>query len=579
MRFSDRVWRVAPPVTADLVARFPELPPLLVQLLANRGLTDQAAVDEFRNPDWGQDIHDPFAFRDMRRAVERLARALEQKEKIAIYGDYDADGVTAAALLTQTFRVLGQEPVVYLPDRQTEGYGLHTAALERLARDGAKVLVTVDCGSSNLTEIAEAAKLGLDVIVTDHHAEPPERPKPFALLNPSFTDETYPFRSLSAGGVAYKLAQALLTHVEYGTALERPAVPAGWEKWLLDYVALSTVADMVPLVGENRTLVRYGLTVLSKSRHPGVRALLKAARVNPAQVSEDDVAFVLAPRINAAGRMHHASAAFRLLVTEDATEAERLAGELTKTNIERQRRTAQVFEACREQIGERPAQPAVFAGDPAWPAGLLGLVAGKLVQHYGVPAVVYGGLNGQLVASGRSVPGLDIMAVLAATRPFLAKAGGHAQACGFTLTESEVRPAFEQAFADSITQQLAGARPTPLLEIDALWPVERVDWSTVDLLESLRPFGVGNRRPRFVAQDVEIVSLERVGGEQKHLKLVVTGGDGVMRKMIGFTFGHHGAALKPGERLNVVYEVGARTWNGNREIELKMIDAKHTHES
>lgn len=588
MRFTDRTWltpgaawHVAPPTPDDVLARFPELSPLLVQLLTNRGLTDPQTVGSFLHPHWAQDLHDPFALRDMRRAVERLARALEKGQRMVIYGDYDADGVSAAAVLFQTLRALGAAPEVYLPDRQTEGYGLHTDAIERLAQAGAKVLVTVDCGTANVAEVARAAQLGIDVIITDHHAEPAERPQPFAFLNPTFREETYPFRHLSAGGVAFKLAQALLAHVDYGGALDRSRLPDGWEKWLLDYVTLSTVADMVPLLGENRMLVRYGLTVLQKSRHLGLRALARSARVDLSTATEDDIAFVFAPRINAAGRMRHASAAFRLLVTDDQTEADRLAEELTRTNVERQRCTAEVYELCLKQIGSPPTTGGVvFAGDSSWPAGLLGLVAGKLVHHYGVPAIVYGGLNGQTVASGRSVPGVDIMAALALTRGFLTKSGGHAQACGFTLADVQRRASFEVAFAGAVEQQQSRTKPPAMagLAIDARLPIERADRSVVELIETLRPFGVGNKRPRFLAEGVEVVAIERVGGDQQHLKLTVAGGDRVVRKMIGFTFGRHGETLAVGERLDVVYELGVRTWNGNRELELKMIDARHSHE-
>ncbi len=578
MRFSNRQWQVAPSVPPERGAEFPELHPLLVQLLISRGVETQAAVDGFLNPDWTKDVPDPFLFSQMERVVERIIRAIEQREKMVIFGDYDADGVTASAVLAETFKALGARWEVYLPDRQGEGYGLNTRAIEEIAKGGAKLIITVDCGSSNVAEIVRANELGLDVIVTDHHHESPQRPPAYAILNAWFAGETYPFRDLSAGGVAFKVVQALLARTDSGARFGRP-LPEGWEKWLLDFVAISTVADMVPLQGENRTLVRYGLLVLRKSRHLGVRELVRASRLQLGALSADDIAYILGPRINAAGRLHHASTAFDLLMTEDAATAAALSQTLNQTNSDRQRLTSEVYHACVTQLGPQPTTPVLFAGDPDWPAGILGLVAGKLVQRYGKPAIVYGSINGDTVASGRSLPALNIIETLDEVRSFLGRYGGHSQACGFTLTSPDVRPAFEAALTEAVDRRLAGIASGPVLEIDARLPIEQVDWPLTETLLQLEPYGIGNRKPRFLAEEVEIISIDRVGGDAQHLKLAVMDGDHVVRKMIGFSFGEHGEGLTVGERLDVVYEAGVHTWNGNREIELKMIDAKHTHES
>lgn len=577
MRFSNRQWQVAPSIPAATLAEFPELHPLLVQLLLGRGVTTQAAIDEFLGPDWGRDIHDPFRFRAMTEVVERLIRAIRKREKIVIYGDYDADGVTASAILAVTLRNFGANWEVYIPDRQTEGYGLNLTAVEEIARAGAKLILTVDCGSSNVAEVARARALGVDVIVTDHHHEPPKRPTPLAFLNPCFPDETYPFHSLSAGGVAFKLVQALLRQ----TRSDRGAgatFPEGWEKWLLDFVVISTIADMVPLVGENRTLVRYGLTVLRKSRRVGIQALLRSARLLSTAVNEDDVAYILAPRINAAGRLNHASTAFELLTTDDADAARRLSEELAQNNAERQRLTQSIYQACLEQIGATPDESIVFAGNPDWPAGILGLVAGKLVQRFSRPAVVFGAIKGETVGSGRSVPALNIIEALDEVKPHLTRYGGHSQACGFTLATPKNQASFEHDLRGTVAKRLAGKSLIPVLEIDSRLPIESVDWALIELLSQLEPYGVGNRKPRFLAENVEITAIERVGGDQQHLRLQVVDGDHVVRKMIGFSFGEHGEQLTVGETVDVVYEVGVRTWNGNREIELKMVDAKHSHE-
>ncbi|MBI3115465.1 MAG: single-stranded-DNA-specific exonuclease RecJ [Candidatus Kerfeldbacteria bacterium] len=577
MRFTNRQWQLAPPAPPDSAREFPELHPVLVGLVVRRGLTTQAAVDEFLHPDWSQDVHDPFRFREMERVVERLIAAVERKELIVVYGDYDADGVCASATLAETFRALGARWDVYIPYRHTEGYGLHLNAIEAIAKRGAKVIVTVDCGSSNVVEIARAAELGLDLIVTDHHHEPPERPQPYALINPWFTGETYPFQGLSAAGVAFKVVQALLQKTAYGRTFGRE-LPEGWEKWLLDLVTISTIADMVPLLGENRTLVSYGLTVLRKTRRLGLHALIRTARKQVERLTAEDVAFVIGPRINSAGRLNHASTAFRLLMSTEETEAAALSDDLTSTNTERQKLTKLVYDASRQQIGEQPAGPVVFAGDAAWSPGLLGLVAGKLVQHYGKPAFVFGSLNGETVASGRSIESLNIIETLAEVRSLLSRYGGHEQACGFTLKSRAGRTAFERQVSRVVARRLKGIDARPSLVIDAVLAIEDVTWELVERLEVLEPYGVGNRKPRFLARGVVVTAIERVGGDLQHLKLAVTGGDHIVRKMIGFTFGEHGERLTVGDTIDVVYEVGVHEWNGNREIELKMIDARHSHE-
>lgn len=577
MRFSNRHWVVAPPVPASVLAEFPELHPLLVQLLVQRGVQNQTAIDEFLHPDWTAHVHDPFLFRNMDKAVSRLIDALRAGELIAIYGDYDADGVSASAVLAETFKVLGGRWEVYIPDRLSEGYGMNLAAVESIAKRGAKVLITVDCGSSNVSEVARARELGLDVIITDHHHEPREVPAAFAVINPSFSDAGYPFQSLSAGGVAFKVVQALLQRTHSGADLGKP-LPEGWEKWLLDFVTISTIADMVPLVGENRTLVSYGLTVLRKTRHVGVRELVMSSRLNLSAVSASDIAFILGPRVNAAGRLNHASGAFNLLMAETTEDARTLAQALGRTNTDRQRLTLEVYKACLEQIGEQPAGPIIFAGDPEWSPGILGLVAGRLVQHYGKPAIVYGSIGEEVVGSGRSVPALNIIESLDEVRDALVRYGGHGQACGFTLKSRGGRAAFEKTLTAVIEKRLAGKSARLELAVDAQLPIESVDWPLLETLQSLEPHGIGNPKPRFLAEGVEIVSIERVGGDQQHLRLSVVDGDHIVRKMIGFSFGTHGDGLTVGETIDVIYEAGVHTWNGNREIELKMVDAKHSHE-
>jgi single-stranded-DNA-specific exonuclease len=308
----ERKWEVASKIDDEIKARFPEIAPTVLQLLWNRGLRTQAAIDEFLNPDYGRDLHDPFLFRDMSKACERLGRACREREKIAVHGDYDADGVCAAAIAVTTLRALGAEAGVFLPHREIDGYGLNRRTVERLAAEGVKVIVTCDCGIANAAEVALAREKGMDVIITDHHALPAELPGAFATIHPQVPGETYPRDGLAGGGVAWKLAQALVRRAARGGV----ALPPGFEKWLLDLVAISSVADLVPLLGETRTLVKYGLVVLGKTRRVGLRELMLAAGVyaedgRPRRaIDSATIGFQIAPRLNAAGRLDHANAAF-----------------------------------------------------------------------------------------------------------------------------------------------------------------------------------------------------------------------------------------------------------------------------
>jgi single-stranded DNA-specific DHH superfamily exonuclease len=383
----SKKWQIAQEVSKDFQDRFPEINPLVLQMLYNRGLKTQDEIDEFLNPDYGQDLHDPFLFRDMKKAVKLIFKALEKGERIVVHGDYDADGVTSACLLVLTLREIEHRKTqtentekyridVYIPHRAMEGYGLNRQSVEQIAKKGTKLIITVDSGISNFEEIELANKLGMDVIITDHHHEPPKLPKAFAIINPQIAKEKYPFKDLAGVGVAFKLAQALLSaNSQQSTVNNNQA----FEKWLLDLVAVGTVADVMPLLGENRTLVKYGLIVLNKTRRIGLQELIKVSGLksttnfqplsNPQSpipnLSAWNIGFQLGPRINAAGRLDHANKAYQLLITEDRGEAKKIAEELNETNQGRQEMVKRIVEEVKIQIGEvTPDQKILFAMDP-----------------------------------------------------------------------------------------------------------------------------------------------------------------------------------------------------------------------
>lgn len=592
-------WLVATPPPAEFFAEHPELPAIMAQLVWNRGLKTQTAIDEFLNPDYGRDVPDPFLFRDMPAAVELIFDCLATDKKIVVHGDYDADGVDAAALLVLTLKKLGGGRIeVFIPHRETDGYGLNRRTVEHLHANGAALIITCDCGISNAAEVERARELGLKVIITDHHAMPLTLPAADAILHPLVPGETYPDKTLSGGGVAFKLAQALLKkHRSTHTALPDGQSHEAFEKWLLDLVAISSVADMVPLRGETRTLVRYGLTVLGKTRNPGLRQLLKQAglmdeRGAPKRgpFTTQTIAFQIAPRLNAAGRMNHANVAFKLLVAEDDATARALAAELDQNNTDRQKLTDKLMLAARYQAvaaGQETEPLIVVVGDN-WPIGILGILASRLKDEFSRPTVVLSRRGNDLTGSGRSVPGFNLIENLKALSEWFSKFGGHPMAAGFTLRQPAAGISPEQLVNDFTSvmrarakSALAGAPTAPEFAIEAIVDLDDVDWKLYDRLQKFEPFGVGNEEPAYAAYGVTVLGVEAVGSDRQHLRLLVKHRSHVVRKTIAFGFGdplRHPAdwkgTLQSGDKLDLAFTVGVNEWNGNRELQLQIKDLK-----
>ncbi|MEE8389195.1 MAG: single-stranded-DNA-specific exonuclease RecJ, partial [Anaerolineae bacterium] len=430
MPSSTKHWQITPPVPPSHIARFPHLHPITVQVLYNRGITDPAGVTAFF--DGESDTANPFDLEGMATAVTRLRQALRGGETMAVYGDFDADGVTATALLVQTLRALGGDVRPYIPHRVDEGYGLHKQALTQLARDGVRVIVTVDCGVRALEEIAHANQVGLDVIVTDHHSVDTELPKAVAVIDPKRPDSDYPFHELAGVGVAFKLAQALLRS-HHQTPVTTQTVRLE-EDDLLDLVALGTVADMVPLLGENRTLVHKGLERINHMERPGIEALCRQSGLKNGQINATSIGYTLGPRLNAAGRMGHAKTAYQLLETQYPGEAERLAQVLDRLNRERRQLTLETQERARQlALTTADEAPLLFAAAPDFQAGIVGLVASRLVDEFYYPAVIVEIGKEFSRGSARSIPEFHITRALDQCTDVLIRHGGHAAAAGFTV--------------------------------------------------------------------------------------------------------------------------------------------------
>lgn len=561
-------WQLKQMPHGAVLPALPEYPPLIAKLLALRGLTEEQAIHDYLNPNYSN-LYDPFIFKDMRKACERIWQAIEEKQRIVIYADYDADAITASSVMTLGLQKLGASVECYIPDRFTEGYGMNLEAIKKIKDDGAGLLITVDCGTNSVAEAELCRELDLDLIITDHHEITGDLPKAFALINPKNAEDSYPFKYLTGVGVAFKAIQGIFSYKDKIEKIGGLQVPEGWEKWLLDLVSIGTVADLQSLTSENRIMVHYGLQVLAKTRWPGLRALLDAANYKPGKFTTHTLGFVIAPRINAAGRIKHADVAYKLLISENSLEAQNYALELDGLNLHRQNLTEQILSEAREQILLVSDKKVLLAAGRDWPKGVVGLVAGKLAEEFGRPVLVLD--KGEVYATGsaRSHPYFDIVKALAYSKDLLEKYGGHTQAAGFTLQSSNIDALYQKLleFAETQVPEDTG----PVLEIDAEMGSMDFNWETYELIEKLEPFGFGNPRPKFLGRNMQVIECRAVGATQQHLKLRALW-DGKVVDAIAFRQGFLSAKLTPGSNFHAVFEMEANEWNGHKDLQMKIVD-------
>lgn len=562
-----RPWTTPPPLTAPPFA-VTGVPPILVSLLQRRGWITADAIADFLHPRYER-LADPMLYRQMGEAVRMIADAVKQQTQITVYGDYDVDGITATAIMVETLTALGANVNWYLPERQSEGYGLNVAAVRRLHAAGTRLLITVDCGTTNVEEIRWAKDHEMTVLVFDHHHEPAILPPADAIINPVFQDETYPDRGQSSGGVAFTAARALTAAIPARQTGKK--LPAGWEKWLLDIAAISTVADMVPLTGENRILATFGLKVLRKTRRPGLRALMDVIGTDISQADEYTIGYQIAPRLNAAGRLAHASVALHVLLTKNRQEATRLAGELDRINRERQQLTELATTEALEQVRAQGEQSAYVAFAAHWAPGILGLVAGRLTEHVGRPVVVMTEQGDDIVGSGRSISTVDIMGVFDQGAEHFRRYGGHPGACGFTLITKEQRVLFHEWFQSAAQAHIAPVQQQLPLTLDAEIRLADITNELLEGLERCAPYGTGNGRFRWLLKPVTIERLNTAGAKQQHLRCELQ--DGQRRaKAIAFRGAGRLNDVREGQAMACVVELSWNTWNGQREPQISILD-------
>ncbi len=550
-----------------LLAREARVTPLQARLLFNRGLKDKTAIGSFLSPRLSQMI-DPMRMKGMNEAVDTIILAMENHEKITVYGDYDADGLTATALLATFLSHLGLFVATYVPDRLKEGYGMNKGAVERIKRDGTGLIITVDCGISNPTEVTLAKRLGMAVVITDHHQIPTGFQSQCPVVNPHQPDCSFPFKDLSGVGLAFFLAVGLR-----GALRKKGWFKSGNEPDLrdyLDFVALGTMADRVPLVGQNRILVSGGVSRMAQSTWPGIRAIMNVAGVGQADVSSDDLAFRMAPRLNAPGRMGDSLMGLRVLMAEKDREAGVLANKIDAANLRRRELEQDIFDQAVVMLeGWVDDKRTIFLALENWHPGVLGIVASRLVERYHRPVMIAGIHDGIAVGSGRSIDGFDLYGAMKKAADCFDRFGGHYHAAGFTLKESRLE-ALKEALETEAQTHLRPEDLIPTLNVDAELFFKEITLDVIHQIQALAPFGDGNPEPVFMARSVKVFESRVVG--DRHLKLRVGQGDQAF-DAIGFGLG--GSHPLKGVSVDLAFTPEINRWQGRENVQLKIVDLSY----
>ena len=579
-------WQLAKEPTVGALKNLSAYSVLIQKLLFYRGIKNQAVAERFLHPDYDQNLHDPFLLKDMAVAVKRILLAIKHNEKIIIFGDYDADGIPGTAIIASFFKQISfNNYEAYIPDRHHESYGLNKTAVEKFAGQEVKLIITVDCGISNFEEIKLADKLGMEVIVTDHHLAPEKIPLAIAVVDAKRGDDTYPFKMLSGAGVAFKLVLALAKEGNFD-------LPAGWEKWLLDLVAISTISDMVPLEDENRTLAFYGLKVLRKTKRLGLINLLAVAKVDQSSLTEDDIGFLIGPRLNSASRMSNASEAYDLLMTSDEAEARAIAEHLEKQNKDRKEVVERIIREVTEKLASRDLPKIIVIGNENWGLGVLGLASSRLVEKYDRPVFLWSqNGNGEIKGSCRSDGTINVVELMTAVGPdFFIDFGGHVMAGGFSLVLAK---------QEELAVRLLGAwekvsREEKIEKIvaEAELAIDDINLSLAEEILALGPFGVGNPKPVFLFRNLKIAEVRSFGNSGLHLELKFLQTNRRLVSAIGFfmcipTFfaekfdGHNGhkfseVVLDPGQQIDLLASIEKSNFRGREEIRLRIVDIRHS---
>ncbi len=541
------------------------VPEIVAQILARRGVAAEAMAD-FLYPNYDLHLHDPYLMTDMPWAVERIIVAADAGEQVAVYGDYDIDGITASAIMIETLRAVGIEARSYIPDRFEEGYGISQPALERLQGEGVSLVISVDCGITSVVEADWARVNGLDLIITDHHAVPEILPEAIAVINPKRLGDEYPFKDLCGAGVVFKLAQALSVR----TGKPEP----GREKWLLDLVALGTVCDVVDLVGENRVLASYGLKVMRKTRRVGLRALANVGGVDISQISAYHLGYVLGPRMNAAGRLEHAARSLELMMTDDSVRAMAIAEELDVLNRQRRADQDAVFKAADAMAEQQVDDPVLVLAHSDWSHGIVGIVASKLVEKWHKPVLVAQIMGEVTKGSARSTGTFNMVEALRSQASLLTKFGGHFYASGYTLPTASLVPL--RAGLGAYHAETKATAMALALEADVTFDeLAQVSWELYDNLQLLEPYGAANPQPILELPALVVSRVSAMGQDGRHLRLSFGDGSGSTVQAVGFGLAETHGELKEGQIVTVLGRVNKNEFRGNTALQLVVLDIRY----
>ncbi|MEK7140350.1 MAG: single-stranded-DNA-specific exonuclease RecJ [Patescibacteria group bacterium] len=541
---------------------------LLKTLLLERGISDAAQAEIFLNPDYQRDLHDPFLMKDMERACVRLYEAIDAGEKIVIYADYDCDGIPGAVILRDLLKNVGYANYeVYIPKRNSEGYGLNLDAIKQFVRNGVNLLITVDLGITAVSEVAQAEVDGIDVIITDHHLPPENLPRAYAILNPKVDD--YPEKILCGAGVVFKLAQGFIS--KYGEYFK---MKEGAEKWMLDMAGLATLSDMVPLLGENRAIASFGLKVLRKSPRPGLQKLLAKMNIDQRYLTEDDIGFMLTPRLNAASRMDDPLRAYEILSTNDETQAGVLADHLSKINDERKIIVTGIMREINKSFEKREVREVIVIGNPKWRVGVLGLIAGKISDEHKKPVFVWGkDENDAIKGSCRSDGSVSVVELMSTTSEYFLEFGGHELAGGFTVSHEKIH-FLEEALSKSY-EKLKRSTEKDLAEVGIVTSLASMNMKNWREIEKLAPFGCENPKPVFLFQDVKIENVKKFGknGSGEHFEITFSGNDNEVKAVSFFsTPESFEVPVSEGKSVNLLATFDLSRFRGREELRLRIVD-------
>jgi single-stranded-DNA-specific exonuclease len=590
-------WQLYPAAPVDFLNGKPDFSKVLLQLLYNRGLSDPKSLESFLHDILPSEktldivssvdlrFYNPFLFKNMEAAVALIISHIKKGNKIVVYGDYDADGVTSSVVLFETLKILQAKVEVYLPDRVSEGYGLNCGAIDQIVEQGFSLLITVDNGIRNKAEVIYAQEKGLEIIITDHHILPDNQEDlpPCLYINPADRNDSYPWPYLAGVGVAFKLASALVHKADLSSNQKKLILEKS-----LDLVAVGTIADMVSLLGENRLLVKRGLNLLNQSKRPGLSELVKICKGNGKKLEAWNVGWQIGPRLNAASRLGHANNAFALLTAETEEEAARLADELNQRNQDRQKITEEIISQVEQQIDPENVPPIIIGlagGEQIWNEGVIGLVAGRICEKYYRPTLVITRITektetGEKVsfkASGRSIEDLNLIESITEAGEFLDKYGGHPMACGFSVEGEDKLEKFKEKIIKIATEKLAGKELSPRLKIEAELPVELININLAEEISLLSPFGQNNNQPKFVSYSLRIDEVVTLGFDSQHIKFRLSSVDQSFAKgiwAISFGCAQEYKMVRVGDLVDVVYYLDINEFNGRREAQLRIVDLR-----